>query len=856
MRRLVPAFTLLLFLCTSAAADYQIPKHDVLSIDFVSTNAYSNPFDVDLTVTFTSHTQRQIVAFGFFEGDGNGGQTGNVWSVRFAGDEEGLWTYVTSSGHSSMDGLTGTVTVLPSANKGPIIVDPDNGHWFRYSEGDSVHLHGNFLDRVAGPDPVRWTHLYLSDNVNEAHRLQYLARARAIRANKMNIYLANGNDYIAAYPTNPWLGSINSPDLEHMNLAHWKVYEQEIARLALEGIVAELWFFSDGGFWTGSIPFPAAERYIKYAMSRLSAYNTMFVVALEWDEYFSQNEALTFSGYAQSYNPFGRPVSIHGLTGNFAFPNNPLFDFMATQAGNGVSYQGNYLHTRTNYLLPNPPKPLINEEFGFNDDDNDINMRRKLWMALVGGAAGTGTGSGLAEFDAFFDSLQPAFQRMSPRDTVLQSAGSDAHCLAETAVGYICFEPAGGTVTLSASEIAHDFAFAWFDPRAGTVASQGTVGPGNLVLSPPNNPSLDWVLYLASEALLPTCAEQGGYVCSPDEVCPGDQWLPAGDSDYCCLTQCEGVVTPTPTVTATPTATPSPTPTPSPSPPGTECGTMGGSCFGDTCGHWGQCWPDYTGSCPSGQYCCYGQCYSASTPTPTPSATPTATPTVTSTPTPSQTPTPEPCGEEGLQEECTFGECDGMRTCGEDLTWGGCVKLDLCCGVSCDDGNSCTADSCSAGVCSHAYTCGGGGGGGYSGGGYYGTPTPSPRPSITAVPCPSPTLFGARYVVIPESNEEVEAALDELPFDDEKHEVQEIISQAKEQERQGRFDAAKALWDKARVKIGDLLVKSRANKSSFNYWLAGIAAVALVGGAVYYSSTLHKPKPPSAADMPEIVQMN
>jgi len=72
----------------------------------------------------------------------------------------------------------------------------------------------------------------------------------------------------------------------------------------------------------------------------------------------------------------------------------------------------------------------------------------------------------------------------------------------------------------------------------------------------------------------------------------------------------------------------------------------------------------------------------------------------------------------GESRNCTITGCAGLQTCVAGA-WGSCVKDDLCCGVSCDDGNSCTTDGCSLGVCAHTTIsgCGKSSGGGSSGGG-------------------------------------------------------------------------------------------------------------------------------------------
>ncbi|MFH1408898.1 MAG: fibronectin type III domain-containing protein, partial [Nanoarchaeota archaeon] len=475
-----------------------IPKYEVLRIDHPLTESVpANPFTaVTFTAEFTSPGgSRVLTVDGFFNGDGSGSQAGNMWSLNFAGDEVGTWTYVTSSNYPSLNGISGQVSVLASSNKGPIIVDPGHPHWFKYENGENIHLHGDFLDVQAGPSPLTFTHLYLSEIVDAQDRAEFIARAHEIQANKMNIYLANKGDYSGTHPTTPWCGSANSNVKDCFDISRWEMYEQEIQRLADEGIIAQLWFFADDSSF-GSISDPNIDLFLQYGLARLSAYpNTMFIQALEWEEMYpgDWNRANNHGLFMDAHNPFDRLISIHGTTGDFDFPNEAWTDYSDIQSGNSIDYGGTYSRTLTNFNLPASAKPLINDEFGYTDPVDEL--RKRLWSAFVGGAAGTGTGSYIAEFDEFFTQLSPEFWLMQPVDAVLASAPSNTHCLAR-GTAYICYTPAGGTITLNAGQITESFDYYWFNPRTGTIGGQGTVGPGNLQVTPPYETALDWVLYL------------------------------------------------------------------------------------------------------------------------------------------------------------------------------------------------------------------------------------------------------------------------------------------------------------------------------------------------------------------------
>jgi Ca2+-binding RTX toxin-like protein len=88
---------------TTATASEERKKWHPLTLSFVGPNASEttksphNPFlDYRLQVTFTGPGGQTYAVPGFFDGDGSGGKTGNVWRVRFTPDEAGTWSYQAS----------------------------------------------------------------------------------------------------------------------------------------------------------------------------------------------------------------------------------------------------------------------------------------------------------------------------------------------------------------------------------------------------------------------------------------------------------------------------------------------------------------------------------------------------------------------------------------------------------------------------------------------------------------------------------------------------------------------------------------------------------------------------------------
>lgn len=98
------AALLYLFANTAAAqvsVDGTFKKWHPLTLDVAgATNTLDesqnnpNPFlDFRFDITFTSPGGRDTTVPGFFSGDGNGNGIGDVWRVRFAPDEVGVWNY-------------------------------------------------------------------------------------------------------------------------------------------------------------------------------------------------------------------------------------------------------------------------------------------------------------------------------------------------------------------------------------------------------------------------------------------------------------------------------------------------------------------------------------------------------------------------------------------------------------------------------------------------------------------------------------------------------------------------------------------------------------------------------------------
>ena len=166
-------------------------KWDAVSIAFIGPSADSmdnhpNPFlDYRLQVLFTGPQGKQYSVPGFFDGDGKGGRTGNVWRVLFSPDEIGKWRFRasfrkgpeaavsldSSAGEAaSFDGCEGDFLVIPQAKDAPgylkwgrleyvgkfYLKFRDGGYWIKGGTDEPE----DFLGYVGFTNTPRATHRY------------------------------------------------------------------------------------------------------------------------------------------------------------------------------------------------------------------------------------------------------------------------------------------------------------------------------------------------------------------------------------------------------------------------------------------------------------------------------------------------------------------------------------------------------------------------------------------------------------------------------------------------------------------------------------------------------------------------
>ena len=188
-----------------------IPLYGMFEIQVTNNTSYENPFmDVDLNSVFTAPSGKKVNFFGFYDGDGQGGQKGNVWRQRFMPNEAGTWSYVLSFSDGSLIKKGKFNCVKENAKPGPWQQYSENPHWFTTANGEHFLPVAMYAGCVYSPidwlDAIQWCK---TRNYN------------TLFTSTMNTWAwPEGQENITAFTTKSVVDK--EVDYENFNLRMWK----------------------------------------------------------------------------------------------------------------------------------------------------------------------------------------------------------------------------------------------------------------------------------------------------------------------------------------------------------------------------------------------------------------------------------------------------------------------------------------------------------------------------------------------------------------------------------------------------------------------------------------------------------
>ncbi|HRV95065.1 MAG TPA: DUF5060 domain-containing protein, partial [Anaerolineae bacterium] len=212
----------------------QTGLYETWELQLTNDKEYKNPFkfsEIQLEAIFTSPSANQFKALGFYDGDGNGGQTGNVWKLRFMPNETGQWTY-TFTWSDGTAGGSGKFTVTKQTNPknhGHVQVDPVHPRYLIHDDGTAHYWWGaNWMtSELFGPES-KWGEQNPTAEVTDTDLIDYL--------DSLEQY--NHNGLLIKFGFYPLENNTYSWDLFWLHKKEWFIQE-----MAARGIYAQINIF-------------------------------------------------------------------------------------------------------------------------------------------------------------------------------------------------------------------------------------------------------------------------------------------------------------------------------------------------------------------------------------------------------------------------------------------------------------------------------------------------------------------------------------------------------------------------------------------------------------------------------------
>ena len=410
------------FMSGPVCSQDRIGLYDLWEIQVTNNNDFTNPFvftEIELAATFMSPSGRKITFFGFYDGDGSGGQTGNTWKLRFMPDEVGTWAY-SYMWTDETTGGSGSFVVIDNTNPknhGHVHVDPNHPKYLVHDDGTPHYWWGaNWIDPSSrGPryKEGKQNPGFISDK----QFIQYLDLLESYGHNglliKMALFPLENDKY--------------SWDIKWINRAEWLIRE-----MAKRGIYTQVNFFdtwsrekntlkvnTDGEQQVFNVWKPGDEgpkkNYIKTVIARFASFpNVYWELGNEMEH--SPNSGKDFVKQANSkyipwirqYDPYNLPIGLsegcwRTADVDIGFIHQPdiLLAFFSYSWKQPVKFAKQfikrYLKIGTHWDRPVIMNELVRsgitgpmwKDSTIRDSANRIAFRRTFWLMFTKGGCGS-----------------------------------------------------------------------------------------------------------------------------------------------------------------------------------------------------------------------------------------------------------------------------------------------------------------------------------------------------------------------------------------------------------------------------------------------------------------------------------
>jgi hypothetical protein len=464
------------------------PKWSKIELEFAGPDSAArgtpSPFALSVDVDFTSPSGNHYRVPGFYDGDGRGGEDGNVWKVRFSADELGRWTYRTTSSESRLHGRSGSFEVTDARGD-------SKGFWkwgrleYTGSADNSIRYlkfrDGPYWLKAGCDDPENFLGSYSNFDTPAKRRaaVDYLA-GHGINSLYIMTHNIDGDDKDVW----PWLGATareakaNSKGDVRFDVAKLDRWHRLLEYMQTRGVVPYL-ILEDDSAWKGY----DHDRYHREMIARFGYLPALlFNMGEEHNENYSLGDGLAMAGRFKALDPYSHPLGIHNINrAKDDYIDSPDVDFTAIQTGqpgraSAVKFALEHNQIALDWIERCKARSrrvlMVNFDEGRPEHD-----RRTWWSAYLGGgvweahvagqydqphSAWETTWRELGGARRFMESLP--FHQMEPRNDLVTSG--DAFCLAKPGAAYAVYLPHGGTVSIQLAKDA-TYGFAWWNPANG-----------------------------------------------------------------------------------------------------------------------------------------------------------------------------------------------------------------------------------------------------------------------------------------------------------------------------------------------------------------------------------------------------
>ena len=472
-----------------------------------ATDEAENPFKIAIDVTFSGPDGESFVVPAFYDGDGSGGHSGNVWKVRFSADTIGTWNFSSASSDLLLAGYRGTFDVTASQDCQPYerggLPNLACSGRLRYEEGKQYlkFADGGYWVKGGIDDPENFIGSAFDSWQQAKDAVDFLSErgVNSIYFVTNNITPGDRND------TWPWLGDTareakrQSDRFDVVKLQEWESFFDYVQR---KGIVLHF-ILDDDSAWNEY----DHHLYYRELVARFSHHPALiWNIGEEANENYWNSEQIRLAKLIRRLDPYGHPVTIHRKP-RWPFLGEMAFDLTSIQPGDGAGEFAAMLESDLNRIVrehlnsgieAGRPIPVMIDETPrvrrVNEDTRFIMRSKILYPIYLAGG-----GFELHFHDAYgqggtltIEQLAPMLQEMQYARRFLESVPfhemescnellgdrDGNYCFGKTGEVYAIYTATGAALEVDLSAMGAEVWLQWFDPETGVFSEPESIGSG------------------------------------------------------------------------------------------------------------------------------------------------------------------------------------------------------------------------------------------------------------------------------------------------------------------------------------------------------------------------------------------